>query len=109
MPTGRFLQHLQQATPDIPILSEESEQLNATERRAWQTYWLVDPLDGTKEFIQRNDEFTVNIALIRDGHPVAGVVHVPVGETTYYGVQGEGAWKRSNSESAAPYPLSQNA
>jgi 3'(2'), 5'-bisphosphate nucleotidase len=63
-------------------------------RRHWQEYWLVDPLDGTKEFIQRNGQFTVNIALVRAGRPVLGVVHVPVSGVTYGGIVGRGAWRK---------------
>src|SRR4051812_6394622 len=62
----------------IPMLSEEGKQLSYDERKNWNKFWLVDPLDGTKEFIKRNGEFTVNIALIEDGLPIAGVVYVPV-------------------------------
>ncbi len=69
---------LQQLTPDIPLLSEESAAIAWAERQGWQRYWLVDPLDGTKEFIKRNGEFTVNIALIQNHKPVLGVVHAPV-------------------------------
>ncbi len=76
---------LQAIDSSIPILSEESELPAYEERRHWQCYWLVDPLDGTKEFINRNGEFTVNIALIVGGHPVAGWVYVPVKEQLYYG------------------------
>ena len=82
-------------TPDLPILSEESELSQWSERAAWQRYWLVDPLDGTKEFIKRNGEFTVNIALIEEGVAQAGVVHVPVSGITYLGRLGWGAWKLS--------------
>lgn len=78
-----------------PILSEEARTLPWEQRRQWKEYWLVDPLDGTKEFIQRNGQFTVNIALVRLGRPVLGVVHVPVQGVTYGGVVGEGAWKES--------------
>ena len=78
-------------TPGIPVLSEESASLPYSERAAWQQYWLVDPLDGTREFIKRNGEFTVNIALIRDHRPVLGVVHVPVSGVTYSGIVGAGA------------------
>ncbi|MDK1023026.1 MAG: 3'(2'),5'-bisphosphate nucleotidase CysQ [Gammaproteobacteria bacterium] len=78
---------LQQLTPEIPVLSEESDELSYEIRRQWQTYWLVDPLDGTKEFIDRNGEFTVNIALINSGVPVLGVVYVPVKDVLYVGVQ----------------------
>ncbi len=73
-------------TPDIPVLSEESAHVPFVIRQRWATYWLVDPLDGTKEFISRNGEFTVNIALIRDGKPVLGVVHVPVTGISYLGL-----------------------
>ena len=88
-------------TPDVPVLSEESESLPFAERSRWQTYWLVDPLDGTKEFIQRNGEFTVNIALVRDGEPMLGVVHVPVQGMTYSGLVGDGAWRRHPGEEEA--------
>lgn len=71
---------------DVPMISEESALLSFAERCAWSPYWLIDPLDGTKEFIARNGQFTVNIALIVDGVPVLGVVHVPVGDETYFGV-----------------------
>lgn len=85
-------QRLQNSFPDIPILSEESTSIDYTTRQTWSRYWLVDPLDGTKEFISRNGEFTVNIALIENGDPVLGVVHVPVSGDTYSGrvVKGEG-------------------
>jgi 3'(2'), 5'-bisphosphate nucleotidase len=71
---------------DVPMLSEESVLLSFAERKRWSTYWLIDPLDGTKEFIARNGQFTVNIALVVDGVPVLGVVHVPVMDETYLGV-----------------------
>ncbi len=76
---------LRALTPDIPVLSEESTPPAFSERRRWQRYWLVDPLDGTKEFVDRNGEFTVNIALIEDRHPVLGFVGVPVQNTVYVG------------------------
>ena len=69
----------------IHLLSEEEKQVSYEERKSWKRFWLIDPLDGTKEFIKRNGEFTVNIALIEDGLPVAGVVHLPVTGKTYYG------------------------
>lgn len=81
-------------TPDIPVLSEESASLPYTERSGWRRYWLVDPLDGTREFINRNGEFTVNIALIEDGVPVLGVVHVPVTGVSYSACRGRGAFKQ---------------
>lgn len=89
---------LQAADAGIPVLSEESELPDFGERSAWQRYWLVDPLDGTKEFINRNGEFTVNIALIEKGEPVLGVVHVPVSSVSYFGGTAvAGAWKQTES------------
>jgi 3'(2'), 5'-bisphosphate nucleotidase len=85
-------------TPEIPVLSEESASLPFEERSAWQTYWLVDPLDGTREFIKRNGEFTVNIALIEDGVPVLGVVYVPVTGVSYLACKGQGAFKQDAGE-----------
>ena len=90
-------------TPDLPVLSEESSQIPFTERRRWHSYWLVDPLDGTKEFISRNGDFTVNIALVQNHAPVAGVVRIPVEDLSYYGVVGSGAWRRKRG--AAPEPI----
>jgi len=89
-------------TPHIPLLSEESAAIPFETRRQWSEYWLVDPLDGTKEFINRNGEFTVNIALVRDGRPVMGVVHVPVRGQTYWGVVGAGAWRQDGDALATP-------
>ncbi|VGO18236.1 3'(2'),5'-bisphosphate nucleotidase CysQ [Pontiella sulfatireligans] len=84
-------------TTPYPVLSEESAEIGYSERKGWTTYWLVDPLDGTKEFIKKNGEFTVNIALIKDGVPLMGVVYVPVEETIYCGQSdvecGMSAWK----------------
>jgi len=79
--------------PETPLLSEESESVDAATRRAWERFWLVDPLDGTKEFLRRNDEFTVNIALIERGRAVLGVVHAPALGVTYAAAEGEGAWR----------------
>lgn len=93
---------LQALTPDIPVLSEESASLPYSERSGWSVYWLVDPLDGTREFIKRNGEFTVNIALIEDGVPVLGVVYVPVTGTTYLGCRGLGAFKQAGDGTRAP-------
>lgn len=88
-----IVEQLLRRFPDIPILSEESESIDYSIRQNWSKYWLVDPLDGTKEFINRNGEFTVNIALIEQGTPVLGVVHVPVQGVTYSGQSGGGASK----------------
>jgi 3'(2'), 5'-bisphosphate nucleotidase len=81
-------------SPDIPLLSEEGRSIEYDERRHWNTFWLVDPLDGTKEFIKRNGEFTVNIALIDKDHPVLGVIYAPATDKLYYGMKGQGAFKR---------------
>lgn len=85
---------LKELTPDIPVLSEEAASISWQERRRWHRFWLVDPIDGTKEFTQRSDEFTVNIALIEHGQPVLGVVTAPALLEAYWGAVGEGAWKR---------------
>ncbi|MDQ0482444.1 3'(2'),5'-bisphosphate nucleotidase CysQ [Guptibacillus hwajinpoensis] len=78
---------------DIPILSEEGQHLEYQDRKGWNYFWLVDPLDGTKEFIKRNGEFTVNIALIHNGKPVMGVIYAPVLDTLYVAQEGLGAFK----------------
>ncbi|MBO6537198.1 MAG: 3'(2'),5'-bisphosphate nucleotidase CysQ [Balneolaceae bacterium] len=85
---------LKALTPDIPIISEESGVPEYEERKKWNKYWLVDPLDGTKEFIKKNGEFTVNIALIKDAKPVLGVVNVPAQNITYYAEEGVGTYKK---------------
>lgn len=77
----------------LPLLSEEGREIPVDERRQWSRFWLVDPLDGTKEFVKRNGEFTVNIALIDDGVPVLGVIWVPVMRRLYFGAQGIGAYR----------------
>ncbi|MBC7982361.1 MAG: 3'(2'),5'-bisphosphate nucleotidase CysQ [Candidatus Obscuribacterales bacterium] len=82
-------------TPQLPVLSEEGSDIPFEERAQWATYWLVDPLDGTKEFVSRNGEFTVNIALIHDHVPVFGVVGVPAQATTYVGAVSLGARRKS--------------
>ena len=87
---------LQKYFSHIPIISEENRQVAYKERKDWQTCWMVDPLDGTKEFIKRNGEFTVNIALIHDNAVVLGVIYVPVTDVTYYAKKGEGAFKIEN-------------
>jgi 3'(2'), 5'-bisphosphate nucleotidase len=91
---------LARMTPDLPLLSEESADISFATRSSWSQYWLVDPLDGTKEFINRNGEFTVNIALVRDHEPVLGVVHVPVSGVTYTGVVGAGASRKPSGSPA---------
>ncbi|MFK7952163.1 MAG: 3'(2'),5'-bisphosphate nucleotidase CysQ [Ekhidna sp.] len=78
----------------IPILSEEGRDIPYSERSKWEYFWMVDPLDGTKEFIKRNGEFTVNIALIHDGEPILGVVYPPVTNELYWAVKNQGAFKQ---------------
>ncbi len=92
---------LQALTPELPILSEESAEIPFSERRSWQQYWLVDPLDGTREFVKRNGEFTVNIALIENHRSVLGVIDVPVTGVGYYAAEGSGAWKRETADQQA--------
>lgn len=89
---------LKALTPNIPILSEEGGKPDYETRKSWGTYWIVDPLDGTKEFIKKNGEFTVNIALIEGDLPTMGVVYVPAKDVTYYGQVGSGAFKVENGE-----------
>ncbi len=84
---------LKEQFPEIPIISEENKLMSYDERKNWSLLWLVDPLDGTKEFIKKNGEFTVNIALIKDGKPVMGVVGIPARNHMYYAVEGQGAFK----------------
>ncbi|MGH8402549.1 MAG: 3'(2'),5'-bisphosphate nucleotidase CysQ, partial [Gammaproteobacteria bacterium] len=98
-----ILRGLKRLTPDLPVLSEESSHIPFAERRRWETYWLVDPLDGTKEFISRNGDFTVNIALVQSHAPVVGVVHIPVESLSYYGVVNMGAYRRKTG--GAPEPI----
>jgi adenylylsulfate kinase len=93
-----ILAGLKKLSPNLPILSEESKTIPYEQRRSWSTYWLVDPLDGTKEFIKRNDEFTVNIALIEKGSPVMGVVHAPALDLTYYAETGKSAFKQEGKK-----------
>lgn len=87
----RLIQGLERLTPGIPVLSEESQHISVLERQAFTTYWLLDPLDGTKEFLKQNDEFTVNIALIVQHQTRFGVVHAPALGVTYAGGAGFGA------------------
>jgi 3'(2'), 5'-bisphosphate nucleotidase len=91
---------LEKLTPDYPVLSEESTDVLIAQRMAWKKYWLVDPLDGTKEFIKRNGEFTVNIALIENGEPILGAVYAPVLDVCYYAERGSGAYIQHGSNLA---------
>ncbi|MBC8186508.1 3'(2'),5'-bisphosphate nucleotidase CysQ [candidate division KSB1 bacterium] len=93
---------LQKLYPEIPVISEESKNIPYEHRKPWSVFWLVDPLDGTKEFIKRNGEFTVNIALIKDKQPVAGIIYVADSAILYYGEKGKKAYKRLKSADAEP-------
>lgn len=89
---------LKDLTPDIPSLSEESETVSSDIRNDWQRYWLIDPLDGTREFVKRNGEFTVNIALIDQHKPILGVVYAPVKELLYFASAQHGAYKQQGNQ-----------
>ncbi|MGD8778972.1 MAG: 3'(2'),5'-bisphosphate nucleotidase CysQ [Ignavibacteria bacterium] len=93
-----ILEELNKLDSNIPVISEEGKDIKFEERKDWEMFWLVDPLDGTKEFINRNGEFTVNIGLIENNLPVLGVIYVPVSGVIYYGTVGAGAWKRTRNE-----------
>lgn len=87
-------QGLRELTPELPVITEESANIPFSERQQWQRYWLVDPLDGTREFINGNGEFCVNIALVDNHVPVLGVIYAPVLGVYYYAAKGQGAYKR---------------
>jgi len=91
---------LYELTPEIPILTEESDAIDFEIRKQWHRYWLVDPLDGTREFIKRNGEFTVNIALIENHKSIIGVINVPVLTTDYFAWCDGGAFKKTATEAA---------
>lgn len=93
-------------TPQYPVLSEESASLPFSERSQWQTYWLVDPLDGTREFVKRNGEFSTLMALIHNHAPILGVVHAPALNETWFAHQGSGAFKQMHGET---FPISTRA
>jgi 3'(2'), 5'-bisphosphate nucleotidase len=107
---GILVEGLRRLEPSIPVISEEAAADDFETRRTWRRFWLVDPLDGTKEFIKRRAEFTVNVALVDDGEPVFGVVEAPALDLVYWAVKGGGAWRESKGGpaeriySAAPAP-----
>ena len=86
-------QFLESRAPGIPVLGEESEEIAFVDREKWQMFWLVDPLDGTKEFVKRNGEFTVNIALVENACAILGVLYVPVKDTIYFAAKGHGSFR----------------
>ncbi len=93
---------------DIPVLSEEGKEISYNDRKSWDKLWIVDPLDGTKEFIKRNGEFTVNIALIENGIPIMGVIYVPVKDILYFGDLEKGAFKIDNNKTVKLPIISDN-
>ncbi len=95
-----IINKLTDLTPEIPILSEESASISFDERSSWESYWLIDPLDGTREFIKRNGEFTVNIALVTEHNSSLGVVHIPVQDITYFASRNHGACKQVGNGAA---------
>jgi 3'(2'), 5'-bisphosphate nucleotidase len=90
---GILVEGLRRIDPATPVVSEEAEAASFEARQGWRRFWLVDPLDGTKEFIKRRSEFTVNVALIEDGEPVLGVVLAPALDLLYWAVKGGGSWR----------------
>ena len=96
-----IVEALQSQFPEIPVLSEEGKHLPYEERSSWSKFWLVDPLDGTKEFIKRNGEFTVNIALIEDHYPTLGVIYTPATQTLYVGNASEGLCQKKVADGKA--------
>lgn len=97
---GILVEGLRRLDPAIPVVSEEAAADDFETRRGWRRFWLVDPLDGTKEFIKKRAEFTVNVALIEDGEPVLGVVEAPALELVYWAVKGGGAWREEKGGAA---------
>lgn len=98
-----IIEALEQLEPSLPVLSEESDGISFEERNRWPTYWLVDPLDGTREFLRRNGEFSVNIALVHENRPIAGVIVAPVLGIAYYATHRAGAYKQVGNH--APQPI----
>jgi len=97
--------NLKKLYPQIPILSEESQEVPYDIRKNWEYFWLIDPLDGTKEFVKKNGEFTVNIALIHKDTPVLGVIYAPVLEILYYAQKDQGAFKQEKDKRPQRLPI----
>ena len=100
-----IIESLKDLYPEIPILSEENKEVPYNIRRNWEYFWLVDPLDGTKEFVKKNGEFTVNIALIHKDTPVLGVIYAPVLEVLYYAQKEKGAFKQEKNKKPQRLPI----
>src|SRR5258708_21625296 len=101
-----IIEGLTKVTPDVPILSEESAQAPWDERKTWRELWVVDPLDGTREFVKRNGEFTVNIALVQEHEPLLGVVAAPALGLLHWGASGVGAFSRHRDAAEVPIKVS---
>ena len=99
-----ILDALDEIDPDTPVISEESGIPDHEERQDWDRFWIVDPLDGTKEFIKKNDEFTVNIALIENGEPVLGVLYIPAKKQLFFAEKGKGSFRVDDDE-GEPQPI----
>ncbi len=104
-----ILEGLARLTPGVPVLAEESAQAPWQERQAWSDLWVVDPLDGTREFVKRNGEFTINIALVSHHEPVLGVIAAPARRVAYWGARGIGAFRDSPGETSTPIRVSRPA
>lgn len=100
-------EQLETLTPELPFLSEESKQIDFAQRNTWDTYWLVDPLDGTREFIKNKPDFTVNIALIHMNKPILGVIYLPVEDHLYFATEGNGAFKRDSNHTRTAIAVSE--
>ena len=103
-----ILTNLREIYPEVPILSEEEKNIPYTARKNWDYYWLIDPLDGTKDFIKRNGEFTVNIALVHKDRPIFGVVYAPVLDVFYYAIEVKGAFKQNKKRILEKLPIEIN-
>ncbi len=100
---------LQELTPTIPVLSEEDTSVAFAERESWPLYWLIDPLDGTQEFIAHSDDFATMIALVQDHHPIMGVVYAPISQVVYYAAKDSGAWKMTEKGEVLPIQTQRHA
>lgn len=97
-----IIEGLQQLTPNLPVLSEESAVIPFQKRQQWSSYWLVDPLDGTRDFLEKNGEFTVNIALIEENQPILGAVYLPALATLYFATKKQGAYRQVDNQQPQP-------
>lgn len=99
------IEQLQRLTPNIPVLSEEGKKLPLAERQNWQEYWIIDPLDGTQQFIDRTDQFSVVIGLVQQNRPVLGIIHAPILSKTYFAMDASGAFLQENDKTTRLAPI----